>query len=181
MVSPPQPPAQSLALVKCLQMGSAGWRTETRPAPQQCVQPLQEADSAVVHCFSEWQRPEVSVQQKLWPETKKNSRVNSECPGDVNMEKRTKQDKKKKKKNLYATAMDSLLLISWLPVCCPLTRFCSWEKQLPLEEHRPGERERHGATLMESILRGKGQPWRAKDPPSFLCTPPPLYPILFTF
>lgn len=179
MVSPPQPPAQSLALVKCLQMGSAVWRTETRPAPQQCVQPLQEADSAVVHCFSEWQRPEVSVQQKLWPETKKNSQVNSECPGDVNMEKRTKQDKKEKKKK---TSMQQqwTLIISWLPGGCPLTWFCSWGKQLPLEEHRPGERARHGATLMESILRGKGQPWRAKDPPSFLCAPP-LYPILFTF
>lgn len=78
--------------------------------------------------------------------------------------------------------MGSIPIVSWLAGCCPLTRFyaqgrnnCFWK------EHRPGDR--HGArhsppTLMESILRGEGQPWGAKDLPSFV-PPTQSFSVLF--
>lgn len=85
-----------------------------------------------------------------------------------------KEPNKIKKKNHYATANG---LYSYCFLACWLlptdTVLCPGEKQLLLEEHRPGDR--HGARRSPPILRGKGQPWGAKDLPSFV----PPTPVLF--
>lgn len=144
-----QPPAQSLALVKCV--GIIVLKAETTAFVPCRVSAKGSVNSAAVYYFCRWQGPEVSALQRLQPKAKVNSRENPVrlAPGHAKLATRscsqeTCKENCKKKENwpgfwLLAVPRGKLLLQGELtPVQTPSVRgthlSSSWRTSLEGED-----------------------------------------------